>query len=183
MKENEKDFEIQEEEHRKEIQDLTNALNSQTHNEQLLYNDLQEARQVIEKLNKEVNHTSLEDHPEDSGASGGHNILENDGDKRAENTSLVWDHSHQSFLLGLESENCHSTPTIAGPLSNSDLGKESNQKHYENTNEITGLENTRNELQEEITTAKKSNQNKMEMLLRDRTELKKPEKYMDFDLQ
>ena len=33
MKENEDEFEIQEEEHRKEIQDLTNALNSQGHNE------------------------------------------------------------------------------------------------------------------------------------------------------
>ena len=68
MKENEKDFEIQEEEHRKEIQDLTNALNSAGHNEQLLYNDIKEARQMIEKLTNEVNHTSIEDHPEDSGA-------------------------------------------------------------------------------------------------------------------
>ena len=178
MKEIEVEYEITQEEDRKEIEDLTNALNSQTHNEQLLYNDLQEARQMIEKLNKEVNHTSLEDHPEDSGASGGHNILENDGDERAENTSLVWDHSHQSFLFGQQSENCHSTPKISEPLCNNDL--ESNQKEYENTKEISGLENTRNQIQEDITSAKEANQAKMQMLLRDREELKQPEKYKDF---
>ena len=54
--------------------------------------------------------------------------MESDREERAENNSLVWDHSHQSFLFGLESENCHSTPTIAGPLSNSNLQKESNKK-------------------------------------------------------
>ena len=109
----EKDFEIQEEEHRNEIQDLINALNSAGHNEQLLYNDLQEARQKIEKLTNEVNHTSIEDYPEESGASGGHDILENDGDEKAENTSLVWDNSHQSFLLGQQLENCHSIPKLS----------------------------------------------------------------------
>ena len=112
-------------------------MNSQTHNEKLLYNDLQEARQVIEKLNQEINHTSLEDHPEDSGASGGHNILE-------------------SFLFGQQSQNCHSTPKLSEPLCNNDL--ESNQKEYENTKEISGIENTRNEMQEEITSAKEANQ-------------------------
>ena len=116
-------------------------MNSQTHNEQLLYNDLQEARKVIEKLTKEANHTSLEDHQEDSGTSGGSNILENDGDEKAEDTSLVWD-NHQSFLFDQQSENYHSTPKLSEPLCNNDL--ESNQKHYENTNEISGLENTRN---------------------------------------
>ena len=183
LQEMEIEYEIAQEEDRKEIEDLTNALNSQTHNEKLLYHDLQEARKVIEKLKQETNQNSLEEQPEESSANGGSNKLENDREERTENNSLVWDHSHQSLLFGIESENCHSTPTIAGPLSNSDFGKESNQKHYENTNEITGLENTRNELQEEITTAKEANQNKMEMLLRNREELKQPEKYKDFDLK
>ena len=177
LQEMEIEYEIAQEEDRKEIEDLTNALNSQTHNEKLLYNDLQEARKVIEKLNQEINQNSLEDQPEESSANGGSNKLESDREERAENNSLVWDHSHQSLLFGIESENCHSTPTIAGPLSNSDFGKESNQKHYEN------LDNTINELKEEITTAKEANQNKMEMLLRNREELKQPEKYKDFDLK
>ena len=63
------------------------------------------------------------------------------------------------------------------------MEKDSSNIHYENTNVLTGLENTRNELQEQITIAQKSNQDKMEMLLRDRTQLKQPEKYKDFDLQ
>ena len=96
---------------------------------------------------------------------------------------MIWDHSHQNFLYGLESEKCHSTPTKPETLSQSNLEKDSSNIHYENTNVLTGLENTRNELQEQITTAQKSNQDKMEMLLRDRTELKQPEKYKDFDLQ
>ena len=172
---------ITQEEHRQEIEDLKNALNSQNHNEKLLYNDLEDARKEIEKLNQEINQNSLDNQTAETSAKRGSNKLESDKEERTENDSLVWDHSHQNFLFGLESENCHSTPTNPGPLSHSNLEKDSSKIHYENTNELTGLENTRNELQEQITTAKKSNQDKMEMLLRDRTELKQPEKYKDFD--
>ena len=38
------EYEITQEENRQEIEDLTNALNSQNHNEKLLYNDLEDAR-------------------------------------------------------------------------------------------------------------------------------------------
>ena len=57
---------------------------------------------------------------------------------------------------------------------------ENNQKHYENTAEISGIENSRNELQEEIISAQEANQARMQMNLRNREELKEPEKYKDF---
>ena len=83
-----------------------------------------------------------------------------------------------SFLLGQQSEDCQSTPKPTEPLCNKEL--ENNQKHYENTTEISGLQNSRNEMQEEITSAKEANQERMQMLLRNREELKEPEKYKDF---
>ena len=61
--------------------------------------------------------------------------------------------------------------------------KDNSNIHYENSNVLTELENTRNELQEQVANAQKSNQDKMEMLLRERTELKKPARYEDYDLQ
>ena len=105
MTEIEVEYKMDQAEDRKEIEDLA-ALSSQSHNEQILYNDLQEARKEIAKLTTEANHTSLESQPEESGASGGSNILDNNEDEKAEDTSLVWDHSMGSFLLGQQSEEC-----------------------------------------------------------------------------
>ena len=105
-------------------------------------------------------------------------ILDNKEDEKAEDTSLIWDHSMGSFLLGQQSEDCHSTPKPTEPLCNNEL--ENNQKHYENTTEISGLQNSRNEMQEEITSAKEANQARMQMLLRNREQLKESEKYKDF---
>ena len=83
-----------------------------------------------------------------------------------------------SFLLGQQSEECHSTPKPTEPLCNNEL--ENNKKHYENTAEISSLENSRNELLEEMTSAKEANQARLQMILRNREELKEPEKYKDF---
>ena len=177
FKEMENEYEITQEEHRQEIEDLKNALNSQNHNENILYKDLEDARKEIEKLNQEINQNTPENLTAETSAKMGSSKLESDQEEIIENDSLVWDHSHQNFRFGLESENCHSTPTKPETLSQSNLEKDSSNIHYENTNVLTGLENTRNELQEQITVAQKSNQDKMEMLLRDRTQLKQPEKY------
>ena len=117
----ENEYEITQEEHRQEIDDLKNALNSQNHNQNILYNDLEDARKEIKKLNQEINQNSLENQTAETSAKRGSNKLERDKEERTENDSLVWDHSHQNFLFGLESENCHSTSTKPGPLSHSNL--------------------------------------------------------------
>ena len=178
MTEIEMEYKRDQTEDRMQIEDLEAAISSQSHTAQILYNDLQEARREIAKLTTEANHTSIESQQEESVASEESNTLDNNEDEKAEDTSLLWDHSHQSFLFGQQSEYCHSTPKHTEPLRNNEL--KSNQKHYENTTEISGLENTRNEIQEEITSAKEANQAKMQMLLRDREALQQPEKYKDF---
>ena len=151
MTENEVEYQRDQAENRKEIEDLEASLSSQSHTEQILYNDLEEARKEIAKLTTQANHTSLESQQEESAASEESNTLDNNEDEKAEDTSLVWDHSVGSFLLGKQGEECHSTPKPKEPLCNNEL--ENNQKHYENTAEISGLENSRNELLEEMTSA------------------------------
>ena len=47
LQEMEIEYEITQEEDRKEIEDLTNALNSQTHNEKLLYNDFVNVNVIV----------------------------------------------------------------------------------------------------------------------------------------
>ena len=97
--------------------------------------------------------------------------------------------------MGQNLKKCHSTPNKPETSNQQNLEKDNSNTtklstakdnsniHYENSNVLTGLENTRNELQEQVTNAQKSNQDKMEMLLRERTELKKPTRYEDYDLQ
>ena len=46
----ENEYVFTQEEHRQEIEDLKNSLNSQNHNENILYKDLENAREEIEKL-------------------------------------------------------------------------------------------------------------------------------------
>ena len=195
FKEMENEYEITQEEHRQEIEDLKNALNSQNHNENILYKDLEKARNEIEKLKQEINQNTQENIQAETSAIMESNQLESTNEEIIEHDSLTWCHSPQSFLYGLESEKCHSTPTKPETTNQQNLGKDNSNTtklstaednsniHYENSNVLTGLENTRNELQEQVANAQKSNQDKMEMLLRERTELKKPAKYEDFDLK
>ena len=161
-----------------QIEDLEAAISSQSHTEQVLHNDLQDARREIARLMTEANHISIESQQEGSAASEESNILDNNKDEKAEDTSLVWDHSVGSFLLVQQGEECHSTSKPKEPLCNNEL--ENNQKHYENTAEISGLENSRNELLEEMTSADEANQARMQMILRNREELQEPKKFKDF---
>ena len=61
--------------------------------------------------------------------------------------------------------------------------KDSSSIVYANSIAITGLENSKNEFQEQVTNAQKTNQENMEMLLRERAGLRMPVKYQEYDLQ
>ena len=103
-------YKTEQDEYIMQITELQAAMSSQSHTEQVLYNDLQDARREIAKLTTEANHTSLESQQEESVASEESNTLDNNEDEKAEDTSLVWDHSVGSFLLGQQGEETHSTP-------------------------------------------------------------------------
>merc|ERR1712215_184511 len=103
------------------------------------------------------------------------NILDIIEDDKAEDTSLIWDHNMGSLLLGHQSEDYQSTPKPKEQLCNNEL--KNNQKHYENT---TDLQNSKNEKQEEITSALEANQEQIHVLLRDREQLQEPVRFKDF---
>merc|ERR1712215_520265 len=102
------------------------------------------------------------------------NILDNIEDDKVEDTSLIWDHNMGSLLLGHQSEDYQSTPKPKEQLYNNES---ENQKHYENT---TYIQNSKNEKQEEITSAMEANKEQIEMLLRDREQLQEAVRFKDF---
>ena len=160
-----------------------------------MYKDLENARKEIEKLKQEINQNTQENIQAETSAIMESNQLESTNEEIIEHDSLTWCHSPPNILYGLETERWHSTPTKPETSNQQNLEKDNSNTtklstakdtsniHYENSNVLTGLENTRNELQEQVATAQKSNQDKMAMLLRERTELKKRGRYEDFDLQ
>ena len=110
-----------------------------------------------------------------------------------EPTSMSWCHSPTSILYGLENDRMQSTPYRTGTSEEQHLKKDNNNTLggidssqsivYENSCEIAGIENSKNEFQEEVDKAQKINKENMERLLRDREGLKMPVKYQEYDLQ
>ena len=79
-----------------------------------------------------------------------------------------------SLLLGNQSEDYQSTPKTKEQLQNNES---ENQKHYENT---TSIQNSKNGIQEEITSAMQANKEQLQMLLRDREQIQEPVIFKDF---
>ena len=83
--------------------------------------------------------------------------------------------------MGSQCRKFSAWPTRRGvPFYTKNNELENNKKIYENTAEISGLENSRNELLEEMTSADEANQARMQMILRNREELQEPKKFKDF---
>ena len=177
MTEIEMEYKRDQEEYIMQIADLEAAISSQSHTEQVLHNDLQDARREIARLMTEANHTSIESQQEGSAASEESNILDSNKDEKAEDTSLVWDNSAGNLLLGQLGEVSHSTPKPKDPLCTNE--EEDNKKIYENTAQIS-KENSRNELLEDMTSADEANQARMQMILRNKEELQEPKRFKDF---
>ena len=177
MTEIEKEYKIEQEEYIMQIADLQSTMNSQSHTEQVLQSDLEDARREIARLLTEAQHTSIESQEEGSTASEKSNKSNNNKDEKAEETSLVWDNSAGNLLLGQQGEMSHSTPKPKDPLCTNE--EEDNKKIYENTAQIS-KENSRNELLEDMTSADEANQARMQMILRSKEELQEPNRYKDF---
>ena len=109
-----------------------------------------------------------------------------------EPTSMSWCHSPTSILYGLETDRMQSTPYRTGTSEEQHLKKDNSNTLgginssqsivYENSCEIAGIENSKNEWQEEVAKAQKTNKENMEKLLRKRP-LRQPVRYQDYDLQ
>ena len=113
MAENEFEHQRDQKEYRKEIEDLKASLNSQYHQEKIIYKDLQDARMKIAQLTEQE--TSLESQQGGSEANEETNILDINEDDKTENTSLTWDHNMGTLLLENQSEDCKSTPKAKEP--------------------------------------------------------------------
>ena len=177
----ENEYVSNQEEYRQEIEDLKNSLNSQQHNESILSKDLENAREEINKLRLEITKNTQETIQEETSVIVDSNQGENTKEDTIEPTSMTWCHSPTSILYGLETDRLQSTPYKTGTSEKQHLEKDnsnttlhSTAQHssqsivYENSCEIAGMENSRNEFQEEVTNAQKTNQENMEMLLRER---------------
>ena len=121
------------------------------------------------------------------------NQEKNANEDTMEPTSMSWCHRPTSILYGLENDRMQSTPYRTGTSEEQHLKKDNSNTLgginssqsivYENSCEIAGIENSKNEFQEEVDKAQKTNQENMEMLLRERAGLRMPVKYQEFDLQ
>ena len=110
-------------------------------------------------------------------ASENSNKSNNNTDEKADETSLVWENSAGSLLLGQQGEMSHSTTKPKDPLYTNE--EEDNKKIYENTSQVT-KENSSNELLENMTSAHEANRAQMQMILRSKEELQEPNRYKDF---
>ena len=126
MTEIEMEYKRDQEEYIMQIADLEAAISSQSHTEQVLHNDLQDARREIARLMTEAHHTSIESQQEGSTASEESNKSNSNKDEKAEDTSLVWDNSAGSLLFGQQGEMSHSTPKPKDPLGTNE--EEDNKK-------------------------------------------------------
>ena len=171
MTEMEKEYKIKQEEYIMQITELQAAMSSQSHTEQVLLKDLEEARAEIARLMTDAQHTSIQSQQEGSTAS------EESNNNKAEDTSLVWDNSAGNLLLGQQGEMSHYTLTQKDPLCTNE--EEDNKKIYENTSQIS-KENSSNKLLENMTSADEANKARMQMILRSKEELQEPNRYKDF---
>ena len=104
-----------------------------------------------------------------------------------EPNSMSWCHSPTSILYGLDIDRLQSTPNRTGTSEEQHLKKDNSNTLgginssqsivYENSCEIAGIENSKNEFQEEVDKAQKTNKEDMEMLLRERAGLRMPVTY------
>ena len=176
MAQMDQEYKLEQEEYIMQIAELTSTMNSQSHTEQVLQNDLEDARRQIARLITEAQHTSIESQQEGSTASENSNKSNNNTDEKDE-TSLVWDNSAGNLLIGQQGEMSQSTSKPKDPSYTNE--EEDNKKIYENTSQVTN-ENSSNELLENMTSAHEANRAQMQMILRSKEELQEPNRYKDF---